>query len=409
MSPPGPGTVVVLVLLLLVPGGSGWAQSAVPGAAAPPPAVVADWDGFVAKGCVRCHRVRGIGDGDLGPDLGRLGSVTGFFDVAAAMWNHLPRMRKAMLERGVEWPRFTPQELSNVIGFLFTAQDHEVRGDPGVGAGLFVSRGCERCHAAERQDRRLGPSLDELKRSLSPMLLVAAMWNHSVRMDPAMQAAGVAGLALGDIELPNIVAYIASADGGPRGTPAPIVPGLAERGRQIFADKGCARCHAFSGKASALGPSLGPRATRPSLVELAARMSRHGPALRSGVATLGIPAPPLTGPEAADLVAHLHASYYFDVAAGDMRRGRLRLQDRGCLRCHAIYTKGGSLAPDLANANVVRAQTGHMAAMWNHGRYMDNAARRQEISLPTLTARELADITRCLAGLGGIGPPKPKP
>jgi len=408
MNRPGPGTPVVLGLfLLLVPGGAGWAQSAGPGPAAPSAAVVADWDGFAAKGCTRCHRVRGIGDGDIGPDLGRLRSGTSFFDVAAAMWNHLPQMRQAMLEQGVEWPRFTPQELSNVIAFLFTAQDREVRGNPGVGASLFVSRGCERCHAAGGQARRLGPSLDELKRSLSPVLLVATMWNHSVRMDQAMQAAGVAGLAVGDTEMSDIVAYIASVGGAPSGTVTPIVAGLAERGKQIFADKGCARCHAISGKASPLGPSLGPRATRPNLVELAGRMSKHGPALRAGVATLGIPPPPLTGPEAADLVAHLHASYYFDVADGDMRRGRLRLQDRGCLRCHAIYTKGGTLAPDLANANVVRTQIGHLAAMWNHGRYMENTTRRQDISLPTLTARELADITRYLSGLGGGGLQKP--
>ncbi len=38
---------------------------------------------------------------------------------------------------------------------------------------------------------------------------------------------------------------------------------------------------------------------------------------------------------------------------------------------------------------------------------MENTARRHDIPLPTLTARELADITRYLAGLGVVAPPKP--
>jgi mono/diheme cytochrome c family protein len=183
------------------------------------------------------------------------------------------------------------------------------------------------------------------------------MWNHSARMDQAMQAAGVADFTVGDTELPDIVAYSPRPAAG-RATPQRRSWPASERGKQIFADKGCARCHAISGKASRLGPSLGPRATRPSLVELAGRMSKHGPP---------------SGPA--------------------WRRSGSR-------------PKGGSLAPDLANANVVRSQIGHLAAMWNHGRYMENTARRQDIPLPTLTARELADITRYLSGLGGRGPPE---
>jgi mono/diheme cytochrome c family protein len=401
--PPTTGSLAVLLLLLLVPGVSGWAQPAVPGPAVPAAPMPADWAVFAGKGCARCHRVQGIGDGDVGPDLGRLASGTSFFDIAAAMWNHLPRMRVAMLEQGADWPQFTPQELSNLIAFLFTAQDRDARGNPGSGGRLFVSRGCERCHAAESQGRPLGPSLDGLKRSISPVLMVATMWNHGSRLDQAMQAAGVARLNLAGTDLLDILAYIESAGAGPREETTPTVVGIAERGRHLFTDKGCGRCHAVSGQGAGPGPSLGPRAARPSLVELAGRMSKHGPAVRSDVATLGIPPPRLTGPEAADIVAYLHASYYFD-AEGDRRRGRRLLQDKGCLRCHSIYRKGGGLAPDLATGNVTGTQTGQLAAMWSHGRQMENKSRREAIPLPTLTGRELSDITRFLAGLGSAVP-----
>jgi hypothetical protein len=120
--------------------------------------------------------------------------------------------------------------------------------------------------------------------------------------------------------------------------------------------------------------------------------------------TRGTPLSRLNGQETADIVAYLHASYYFDPAEGDWRRGRRLLQDKGCLGCHSLHNKGGGMAPDLARSNVISTQTGQLANMWNHGRFMENKARRQAIVLPTLTAQELSDITRYLAGLGSLVP-----
>jgi mono/diheme cytochrome c family protein len=94
----------MLVLVLLLPDSSGSAQSAPP---APP--LVSDWDVFARKGCARCHRIRGLGDGTIGPDLGRIDSGTGFIEIAAAMWNHVAEMRAQMRKHSMEWPRFTPR------------------------------------------------------------------------------------------------------------------------------------------------------------------------------------------------------------------------------------------------------------------------------------------------------------
>jgi len=59
----------------------------------------------------------------------------------------------------------------------------------------------------------------------------------------------------------------------------------------------------------------------------------------------------------------------------------------------------------MAIDNVVSTRAGQVAAMWNHGRYMETKARRQSTPLPRLTGQELADIATYLAGLGS-GPPK---
>jgi Cytochrome c len=94
----------------------------------------------------------------------------------------------------------------------------------------------------------------------------------------------------------------------------------------------------------------------------------------------------------------------FDAYQGSVAQGRHLVRDKGCLRCHAVYKQGGETAPDLATSNMVSTPAGQVAAMWNHGRQMENKARRLDMLLPTLSARELADITRYLAGLSRIVP-----
>jgi hypothetical protein len=77
-----------------------------------------------------------------------------------------------------------------------------------------------------------------------------------------------------------------------------------------------------------------------------------------------------------------------------------------------FYTRPHFLDEDLylrlvipPGDNVVSTRAGQVAAMWNHGRYMETKARRQSTPLPLLTGQELADIATYLAGLGS-GPPK---
>jgi mono/diheme cytochrome c family protein len=378
----------MLGLLLLLPGSFASAQSAPP--ATP---LVSDWDVFARKGCAACHRMRGIGDGAIGPDLGRIDAGTGFIEIAAAMWNHVAEMRAQMRKLGMAWPRFTPQEFSNLIEFVFTAQLHDIARDPVEGQRVFVSKGCDRCHAASDTGERAAPPLAALRRSTSSVLMAAAMWNHVSQMGDAMDAAGVTRTPFAGTELQDIVAYIRTAGRDPGGKSVPLVVGVPDRGQQLFIDKRCAKCHAVGRKGSGPGPSLGPRAPRASVTELPVVLWNHRVAAR----TLRLPS--LTGQDMADITAYLHASYYFDPPQGDARRGRRRLEDKGCLGCHPIHGRGGNSAPDFA-ASVVSSKLGQVTAMWNHGPYMENEAKRRAMALPKLTGQELSDITTYLAGLG---------
>jgi mono/diheme cytochrome c family protein len=378
----------IFVLVLLLAAGSGSTQST-------PPATpsVSDWDIFARKGCARCHRVRGIGDGRVGPDLGRIDSGTGFVEIAAAMWNHVAEMRAQMRKHGVEWPRFTPQEFSKLIEFLFTAQLHDIARDPVEGRRVFAAKGCDRCHSTSDTGAPAAPRLAELRRSTSSLLMAAAMWNHVAGMGDAMEAAGVTSPFAGT-ELQDVVAYIRTAGPDSRGASAPLLVGVPDRGRRLFVVKGCAGCHAVEDKGSSSGPRMGPRAPRATVTDLPVVLWNH----RVAVRTLRLPA--LTGQDMADVTAYLHASYYFDPPQGDLPRGRRLLEDKGCLVCHSIYGSGGSSAPDFAASNVVSSKLGQLTAMWNHGPYMENEAKRRAMTLPVLTGQELSDITTYLAALG---------
>jgi mono/diheme cytochrome c family protein len=398
------GLVGLMVLVLLPAVARPQAQRAIPAEWA----AVPGWKVFVDKGCGTCHRVRGVGDGAAGPDLAGLRASGGLFELGAAMWNHLPRMGAAMRELGIERPRLTPLEFSSLAAFLFTTRYYEASGEPVKGSRLFTAKSCAQCHAVGGKGGSVGPALDGLKRSGSPVLMAAAMWNHGPRMAEAMDARGITWPTFRGTELADLMAYIVTAAQDQGGETGPVVPGTPERGETLFADKGCATCHPVgTGKSLTTAPRLATQAHHVSASEFAGLMWNHGARMWAAMRQRGLTVPRLTGQEMADVTAYLYTAYYFDASAGRAGRGRQLVRTKGCLACHSIYRKGGNTATDLAIDNVVSTPAGQVAAMWNHGRYMETTARRQSTTLPLLTAQELADISAYLAALGS-GPPKSK-
>jgi mono/diheme cytochrome c family protein len=367
------------------------------------------WMVFVDKGCSACHRVRGIGDGTIGPDLAGLQASTGLFHLGAAMWNHLPRMGAAMRDLGIQRPQLTPVEFSSLAAFLFTTQSAAAApGDPVKGSRVFAAKSCAQCHAVGGKGGTTGPALDSFKRSNSPVLMGAALWNHGVQVADTLATRGIAWPNFQRTDVADIVAYIVTATQDEGRESGRVVPGIPERGEKLFADKGCATCHAVGvEKSPTAAPRLATQAHHVGASEFAGLMSNHGPKVWTAMRQRGLPVPRLTGQEMADIAAYLYTSYYFESATGRARRGRELVQKKGCLSCHAIYRRGGSSASDLAVSNVVSTPAGQVAAMWNHARYMETQGRRQPTTLPLLTGQELADISAYLAGLG-IRPPQGK-
>jgi mono/diheme cytochrome c family protein len=374
---------------------------------APQWAMMAGWDVFAKKGCGRCHAVRGAG-GRVGPDLARIQPEAGFFDVGAALWNHLPRMGAKMREAGIQRPELTPAELSNLTAFLFTARYSDETGKPEEGKRLFAAKGCRQCHSVGGEGGQVGPALDPLKRSSSPVLVAAAMWNHGPRMAEAMRAKGIQRPTFKRRELSDIVAYVvAAATEGPADT-AQVVPGTPERGDKLLTERGCRVCHKVSGRGGEVGPALGLGKHHVSLAEFASLMWNHSPVMWAKMQERGVGMPRLSGQDMADIVAYLYTTHYFDPAAGNAARGQQLVKSKGCLRCHSVRGKGGQAAADFATSKAASSPAAVVAGMWNHSRLMEREAEKQGAVLPALTGQELADISRFLVSLPRPGAAKPK-
>ncbi len=73
---------------------------------------------LMRKGCLKCHQFRREG-GQVKPDLAeRRSDYESAAAWAATMWTHTPRMASMARRRGIPYPRFSGDEMANLVGLL---------------------------------------------------------------------------------------------------------------------------------------------------------------------------------------------------------------------------------------------------------------------------------------------------
>lgn len=73
---------------------------------------------LLRKGCLKCHSLRREG-GPVRPDLAeRRADYESAAAWATTMWAHTPRMAAMASRQGVPYPRFTGDEMANLVGLL---------------------------------------------------------------------------------------------------------------------------------------------------------------------------------------------------------------------------------------------------------------------------------------------------
>lgn len=344
---------------------------------------------FGSKGCVKCHSVNGLG-GTVGPDLGHIARRRSFYELAATMWNHVPRMGEAMREHGIERPQMSEREAGDLIAFLFTLDYFDPPGDVEEGKRLFTEKKCVVCHQVGVYGGVVGPSLDYLGQYGSPILVAASMWNHGPTMAELMEEKGVARPTFTGRELIDLISYLESATPAPLAGPLYVLPGNAEDGRVLFTEKGCNKCHSVQGVGGRIGPDLAGRAERWSLTEFAAAMWNKGPKMAEAARARDMDVPQLGAGEMADLVAYLYSVQYF-AEPGDAENGQQLVRAKGCLVCHSLGGTGGTSAPDLSQRIGMSSPAEVIASLWNHSALME-ANDSLSADWPKFSPAEMADM-----------------
>ncbi|MFQ5896524.1 MAG: c-type cytochrome [Nitrospinota bacterium] len=362
---------------------------------------------FIEKGCVLCHAIRGEG-GSIGPDLGRVELNHSLLEVAGIMWSHSPRMNEKLRELRAIRPILTPQEMGDLIAFLYFLNYFGQTGDPKVGEDLFAKKGCQRCHRVGGAGGRVGPPLDSYKQYVSPIFIARALWNHGPEMKAAMKRHGVKRPEFAGNDLSHILAYIQTASTA-LVERRYVAPGNPQRGREVFKAKGCLGCHAIRGRGGRVGPDLGQiDRLRGSLTQIAGTMWNHGPKMWDAMRQRKITPPELTVEEMNDLVTYLYFLQYMD-EPGDTKVGRALFSEKGCVQCHSlrareegkIFLGGREIRAALASPIAV------VTAMWNHASQMEMVAEARRIVWPRFEGHEMADIVAYV--LSGVGQPQGGP
>ena len=336
---------------------------------------------FGAKGCAKCHSVKGLG-GSEGPDLGQTPRLRSFYDLAADMWNHGPEMVERMQELDIRRPHLSPRETGDLIAFLFTVEYFDPPGDPSAGEVAFNEKQCIACHQVGGVGGVVGPDLDPLGQPPSPIQVATAMWNHGPAMSERLQERGIPRPTFKGAELINLVAYLKAASESPLTESLYVLPGQATEGRSLFVEKGCSLCHGSPGSGA---PDLAERAAYRSLTEFASAMWNK----QTRMQTIQLQAA-----EMADLVAYLYSLRYF-AESGDPNRGRLLVRQKGCLDCHSLDGRGGSAAGDLSRPEGLSSPASVVSALWNHTLIAEEQAS-EEGYWPIFRPSEVADLTAFL-------------
>jgi cytochrome c len=154
---------------------------------------------FSQKGCVQCHFPKGDLDLSRKKDFPRT-----LAQLAGAMWNHSYEMWRKMEEKGIKRLALPPQEMADIIAYLFSTRYFDEPGDAERGKAAFIKKQCSLCHGKGAK----GPNLSSLKGQISPILMAQTMWNHGPVMLEQMRKAKVSWQKMDGKEMVDLMEYL---------------------------------------------------------------------------------------------------------------------------------------------------------------------------------------------------------
>ncbi len=164
---------------------------------------------FAQKRCIECHAVGGQG-GRLGPDLVERGLHRSLSQFVAAMWNKAPAMTEAMKASSVPVPQLKPEEMADIVAYLYAVGYLAPAGDPKKGAEVAAAKGCLGCHGLYGERGKVAGDLARAPGLDSAAAVLAALWNHAFVRDPRPERERTAWPELHPAEMADLVAFLQS-------------------------------------------------------------------------------------------------------------------------------------------------------------------------------------------------------
>ncbi len=265
---------------------------------------------------------------------------------------------------------------------------------PESGARVFRDKGCAACH-----DHHEGnPQLQINAAHAGLPHLVTAMWNHAPQMWQVIQQQGRPFPRLSYDESGQLIAYLYFAS---------FVDdaGNAERGRELFVQKRCAKCHS-EGAAGAPGPAAMMAETDP--LDWTQALWNHASKMQARMQQVGVQWPVLDASDLRDLFAFCLQSAGKQPARGDVigdpTRGWSAFQQKRCVSCHSVNGERGS-APAFGNGRQLPPSYSQFGeALLNHFPRMEAALRKDGSAPPEFSGSDLSDITAFLYSLNYTEP-----
>jgi nitric oxide reductase subunit C len=159
---------------------------------------------FVQKRCAQCHTPNAQGTRSA-PDLRTKlkGSLIG---IAGAMWNHGPKMWAQM----GNVPSLVPEEMSDLISYLYFLQFIDPSGDAKRGRVVYQEKRCGSCHTLPGAGGTVGPELTKAEKLRTPVDVVTEMWNHVGSMERRMLEESVEWPVFKGGEMADLITYLLS-------------------------------------------------------------------------------------------------------------------------------------------------------------------------------------------------------
>jgi mono/diheme cytochrome c family protein len=257
---------------------------------------------FREKQCQTCHSLGGKG-GKQGPALDSYSKYASPIYLSVGLWNRGKTMAGVMEAMGIARPTFERNNIPDLFAYIrsFGRSVERIYAQPGSprnGERLFVAKRCVECHSVTPQG---DPTRANLRTRLikgSLMTISGAMWNHGPKMWADMARRGIPMSPLTTEEMSDIIGYLYFLQ-------FIDPPGVAERGRIVFQEKRCGKCHLSPEKGVAPGADFAKSDKLKTQLEVVTEMWNHASTMEEKMLKESLEWPVFRGGEMADLMAYL--------------------------------------------------------------------------------------------------------